>query len=93
MGQVHTLPKYDQIWILMFGYCQLKIKYAAQIMSVSELFIKMSVNKESREDFCAIVHIYAGILFHILEKRIGFTKQIQVKAKLVWNKYENKLVF
>ena len=66
----------------MFGYCQLKIKYAAQIMSVSELFIKMSVNKESREDFCAIVHIYAGILFYILEKRIGFTKQIQVKENL-----------
>ena len=31
--------------------------------------------------------------FHILEQRIGFAQQIQVKAKLVEYKYESKWVF
>ena len=44
------------------------------------------------EDFCAIVHVYAWF-FHILEQRIGFAQQTQVKAKLVEYKYDNKLVF
>ena len=44
------------------------------------------------EDFWATVHVYAYFL-HILKQRIGFAQQIQVQAKLVEYKYENKLVF
>ena len=64
---------------------------AAQMMTVSALFIYRSLKKEI-EDFCAIVRVYEYFL-HILEQRIGFAQQIQVKAKLVEYKYENKLVF
>ena len=62
-------------------------------MTVSELFIKMSVNKECKEDFCAIAHVYAGFLFHILEKKIRHTQQKRVKTKLVEYKYENEMEF
>ena len=34
-----------------------------------------------------------SFFLHILEQRIGFAQQIQVKPKLVEYKYENKLVF
>ena len=54
---------------------------AAQMMTVSELFIYRSSKKES-PGFCAIVHVYAYFL-DILEQRIGFAQQIQVQAKLV----------
>ena len=64
---------------------------AAQMITVSALFIYRSLKKESR-GFCAIVHVYEYFL-HILEQRIGFAQQIQVKAKLVEYKCENKLVF
>ena len=42
-------------------------------------------------DFCSFVYVYAYFL-HILEQRIEFAQQIQVKAKLVEYKYENNLV-
>ena len=44
------------------------------------------------DDFCAVVHVYAKF-FHILEQRIGIAQHIQVKAKLVEYKSENKLAF
>ena len=59
----------------------------AQMMTVSALFIYRSLKVEH---FCAIVHEY---FLHILEQRIGFAQQMQVKAKLVEYKFENKLVF
>lgn len=49
------------------------------MMNVSELFIYRSENKERRG---TIVHVNAKSL-HILEQRIEFAQQIQVKEILV----------
>ena len=61
----------------------------AQMMTVSALFIYRSLKVEH---FCAIVHVNA-LFLHILEQRIAFAQQIQVKVKLVEYEYANKLVF
>ena len=61
------------------------------MMTVSALFIYKSLKKES-QGCCAIVYVYESFL-HILEQRIGFAQQLEVKAKLVEYRYENKLGF
>ena len=64
------------------------MKNAAQMMTVSKLFIYRSLKKESRGFLCYCACL---CILHILEQKIGFAHQIQVKAKLVEYKYENKL--
>ena len=61
------------------------------MMTVSELFIYRSLNKESRGFLCYCACLC--IILHILEQRTGFAQQIQVKVKLVEYKHKNKLVF
>ena len=61
---------------------------AAQMMTVSELYIYWSLNKESPGILC-----YRACLCIIFTHCGTKNKQIQVKAKLVEYKYENKLIY
>ena len=64
---------------------------AAQMMTVSALFMDRLLKMESRGFLCYCACLW--IILHILEQRIGFAQQIQVKSKLVEYKYENNMVF
>ena len=59
---------------------------AALKMTVSELFIYRSLNKDSRRFLCYFACLC--IILHNLEQRIIFAQQIQFKAKLVEHRYE-----
>ena len=55
--------------------------------------IHLSVVEEGKSRIFVLLCMLMNNCLHILEQRIGYTQQIQVKAKLVEYKYENKLVF
>ena len=57
------------------------------MMTVSELFIYRSLNKESR-GVSVLLCMFMHNFLHLLEQRKGFAQQIQVKVNLVKYKYE-----
>lgn len=65
MAQEHSLSRNCQISLLLLGHLTIYIGNAAQMMIVSEIFIRQ-VNKESRF-FCAMVRVYV-ITSHIMSK-------------------------
>ena len=92
MAQGHTLSKYGRNFFFTFYQLStLNEEFCAidESFWIIHLFV---VEDEKSRILCAIVYVYPYFL-HILELRIGFAQQIQVKAKLVEYKHENKLVF
>ena len=65
MGQGHTPPKYGQVWQLS----TLK-ENAAQMMTVSELFIYRTMNKESLRFLCYFAGLCIMFSYFVTKNRI-----------------------
>ena len=86
MAQVHTLPKYGRY--LIFVDCTVEIENAAQMMTVSELFIYRSVNMESQGYMCycaclGIIITYFGAKHRICAAKFWVNRNL-LNTQIYW---------